>query len=211
MQQRCLDSVVTDRLRSGQLAQLVTVRVGYYGDMFVMRCWISQQALQPDLSRSRIDNVDTSDYVSDPLQVVVNNDGKLVRDEPVPAVNDEVTRFSLQSLRDSTLQSIVNFDGLIIGEHANGGLAIVTTVAARARVDRTQWTARLAGKRPSRTTAAIGEAAVQEAIDGRSVGVLTSALIDELAVPFKTVTLQGIDNTGGSAFLLTRRIDVFYS
>ena len=116
-----------------------------YRDVFVARSLVVQQALQPHLPRSGVDDVYASNDVGDSLQVIVYDDGKLIRDQPVSAADDEVTRLTLKSLRDSALQSVGDFDGFIICYDANGGLAILTSVPAGAWINSSERAARLVG------------------------------------------------------------------
>ena len=78
--------------------------------MQVRRSGEAQHSLQEDLARRRCEQVGAADDVRDALRGVIDNDGQLVREKPVCALDDEVAHVTREILRLRALQPVAEID-----------------------------------------------------------------------------------------------------
>jgi len=90
----------TDRHGAGAMAfaELLVEHIHSYWNMLVARLCITEQALQPYLSGSRLDQVDAAHDFGDALQAIVHYHGQLVGNQAVTPTDNEVARLGLETL-----------------------------------------------------------------------------------------------------------------
>ena len=74
------------------------------------------------------------------LQKVVDNDGKVVGDQPITSMHHEISGFSREPLCLGTLKCIDETDRVGRSSDPDSGFATVSAIPAGARVDCAQWT-----------------------------------------------------------------------
>ena len=114
--------------------------------MHVCRGSIAKQLLQPDLPLGGVHDVDATHDFRDALEFVVDDHGELVGDQAVAASNDKVAGFALEPLRLRTLEPVDKCDRLVVGAYADRRIVGLAAVAAGARVDDAERSARGLGK-----------------------------------------------------------------
>ena len=117
-----------------------------YRNMHVVRCAITQELLQPDLSLRRLHDVDATDYFRNSFQLIVDDHSQLVGNKSIPSPDHEITGFALEPLCLFSLELVLKHDGLIVRAQPNGCLIQITSVPAGARIDHAQWSARRVSK-----------------------------------------------------------------
>ena len=80
--------------------------------------WIAEQVLQEDLARRRSEQVGSADDLGDPLFGIVDDDGKLVGEDSVGALQHEIADLLLDVLALPALQQILEAERLRVGAHA---------------------------------------------------------------------------------------------
>ena len=80
------------------LRELFALRVDDHGVVQIGRCGQPQLLLQPDLPRRRGEQIRAADDVGDRLVGVVDDHRKLVREQPVGALDHEVADVAVEPL-----------------------------------------------------------------------------------------------------------------
>ena len=169
---------------------------------------VAEELLQPYLPLRRIHDVDAPDDLRNAFQCIVDDHGKLVGNQTVPAPNDEVTGLTFKTLSLRSLQAIDEGDGLLVGANSNCCFFCGTPITAGTRVDRTQWPACGLRQVFPRATAGVGKSAVEQGVQGCIVCGSAFALINDVAVPLETIGFQRVENELSCTDLLARRVNV---
>ncbi len=190
------------------LAEFLSRTIDRNRDMQVVRLWITEESLQPDLSRRRVDQIDPAHNFGHTLQVIVDDDGELIGDQPVTAQDHEVARFGLESLRLVALQAVVKSNRFSSRTHADSHLRCIAAIAAVARIDDAHWTAWRGREIASRTAAAVGLFTIDEVTDCRVMSLAARALVDDRSVPLEAVALECRENLRCRTGLFAWGVDI---
>ena len=101
---------------SFRLADLVASWI--YRQWQVAVCWsgITEQLLQVDLSRRRVEQVGTAHDFGNILYGIIHHHGKLVGEQAVSALDDEITAFGLDVLRLFSHYDVIEGDGDVLSD-----------------------------------------------------------------------------------------------
>lgn len=206
--QRCPNASHWNGCSPVTLAEFLVAGIGRDGYVQVVWRAVAEQLLQPDLTWCRVHQVDAAHNVSDALQVIVDNNGQLIRNQSIFTQHDEVTRLAFQVMDLLALQGVAKGYGSVIGNYSNGCFSRCSTAAARARVNRAKRTDGGVVQIASGASAGVGLAIIQQALQSVVVLAAALALVGDRPVPLETVSLQRRQDQFCRAFLCPRRINI---
>jgi len=158
--------------------------------------------LQVNLFRRRIQQIEAADDMVNLLQVIINDHGKLIGDNPVFALDDKIAVLLGEVMGNQALQLILKGNDTVIGFNAFRIRAIRKDlpVSANAGVYIGLCLASIASRQCfSAACTGVDQAVFLQIVDDIVVNVDMSALIINLAVPMQAKSLQGFqDGVGGT-------------
>jgi len=94
-------------------AELLALRIHYNGQVHVCRGFQPHQLLQIYLARSGVEQIGAAHHIGDPLCGIIHYYRKLVGEQSIGTLHDEIADFSFEVLGDAALQRIVEFNNSI--------------------------------------------------------------------------------------------------
>ncbi len=182
--------------------------MGRHGNVQVARRRIPEQPLQPDLPAGGVHEIDAANDFRNALLVVVHDDREVIGNESIAAPHHEIAGFGFESFLVGALQAIDESERRVVGTHSCRGFACRAAAAARARVDDAERAAGRVRKVPAGAAAGVGMPRLEQPRQRRRMGGMAGALVDDGAVPFEAVALQGLQNARCGGGLLPGRIDI---
>lgn len=162
-----------------------------------------ESVLEEDLAGGVVEEVGAADDVGDALIGIVNDDGELVGEVAVGAEEDEVADLVRDVLGEGAVGAVVEGDGNGRNEKAPGAGLAARGDAGAAGAGIRGVADLLAG-----AGAGVGEAVAGEAVEGVSVEVFATALIDDLFVGGEAVAIEGAEDGGGPLGAAARLVNV---
>src|SRR6266567_2046282 len=201
-----------DRQRrgSGLLGKFFAARQNRDGVVQVRRCRQAEPALQPDLARCRGEQIGAAHDVSDVLCCVVDDDRKLIGEQAVGALDDEIADLSLEPLLVPSLETIAKPDRFV-GHPQSPCLGLASgrgAAATRSGIDAFAAGAESPGfDLPAGAGAGEGFSVPDEALDRLLVERAAMALADDLAVPLEAVRFERGENYRCCVIAAARLVD----
>ena len=211
-------------------AELLALRIHYNGQVHVCRGFQPHQLLQIYLARSGVEQIGAAHHIGDPLCGIIHYYRKLVGEQSIGTLHDEIADFSFEVLGDAALQRIVEFNNSIfilsfvipacagmtgyikIGAHppssslASGRNAIATSAGIYLSIYAMQRRIRdllaCAATRVHRTSSF-------QSKKGFLVGGSALALVNDVFIPVQAVSFQRAENFIGSTLDGARGVEVF--
>ena len=180
--------------RATPLGESVTVGVDHQRHMHIGRLRVPEEALQMDLSRGRRQQIVPAHHLGDTLGSVIDDDGEVVRRDPVVSTQDDV----VDQPAEPAVDHVVDVDLMSIRAQPECGASPLATpvrafaggeIAARARI-RAWRTVRcgsggfdLVADLAARAVALVDEIAGGEVVDRSVVASKALTLADDGTVP----------------------------
>jgi hypothetical protein len=129
--------IVGQLRRAGFLGELSPGPVDGNRMMQISRRRESELTLQPDLPRRRGEQVGAADHIGAALQRIVDDDGELVSEQAVGALDDEIADIAIETLLLSALEAIGECNRRIVDRDPPRASfsACGAAMPARARID----------------------------------------------------------------------------
>ena len=166
----------------------------------------SEQALQVNLPCGGIEQVGSAHHVGDALVAIVHNNGELIGEEAVGAQDHKIAAVILHILGLQTLYAIGERDRLVRrSDPPRPRRSSVETAATGPSV------ALVFSNVLATTSTRIHMAGVAQTLESFEIGIFASALIEHLAVPLESESLQRLKNVSRGAGLHSWRIHIFHA
>ena len=156
-------------LGTGQLTEFGAVRVNGDRNMLIGRRVQAQALLHPDLTWCRVHQINAAYDFCHALQMIIDSNSEMVRDQAIASKNDEITRLGLELLRLGSLQTVSKFDRPVVCTNSHSRFKRARAIAAISGLDRAQRTSRHLGEVASGATALVGEALGEQLLQQLSV------------------------------------------